>query len=62
MDDYMAAADKLFTEIDHLRRALDDDNEIALSIAKSVRRKSTILVQAIARHRDNLHSQEADKA
>lgn len=61
MENYTAEADKLFAEVEHLRFALEDDNELALSIAKRVRRKSTLLVQAIARHNETLHSQEADK-
>jgi hypothetical protein len=57
MDDYTATADKLFTEVDHLERVLDDV-DLALSVAKRVRRDSTLLVRAIARHRDQLQSQE----
>ena len=60
MDDYTAEADKLFVEVHHLERVLDEP-ELALSMAKKVRRASTVLVRAIARHRETLHSQEADK-
>jgi hypothetical protein len=61
MDDYTAAADKLFREIKHLDRIIDgDDVDLALSIAKRVRRESTLLVRALARHRDHVHSPEAD--
>lgn len=64
MDDYTAAADKLFTEVDHLERLLDTDNPniaLSLSVAKRVRRAATITVQRLAEQRDQLHSQEADK-
>lgn len=57
MDDYTAEADKLFVEVDHLERVLDEP-ELALSVAKKVRRTSTLLVRAIARTRDQLQSQE----
>jgi hypothetical protein len=59
MDDYTAEADKLFVEVDHLERVLDEP-DLALSVAKKVRRQSTLLVRAIARHRDHVNSPEAD--
>lgn len=53
------AVDKLFSETDHLDRALGDDDDLthervqlALAAAKRVRRASNILVQALACHRD----------
>jgi hypothetical protein len=54
-----AAADKLFTEVDHLDRILagqDDPSEeqvsLALGVAKRVRRDCTILVRLLAAARD----------
>lgn len=60
MDSYTAEADKLLNEVHHLENSLEDP-DLALSQAKRVRRASTVLVRAIAQHRDDLHSQEADK-
>lgn len=61
MDQLHGAADKLFTEIDHLDRILEDfdpDDEdqvrLALSMAKHVRQHSTLLVRALAALRDQL--------
>lgn len=56
MDDYTAAADKLRTETRHLTAVLSDDQpnvDLALSVAKRVRRESTLVVRAFARHRDS---------
>ena len=56
MDDYTAAADKLNHEMHHLDRILDHDDpniELALSVAKKVRRHSNLLVRALAVERDN---------
>ena len=50
--------DKLFTEVDHLDRAISSDvltldqTAIALSIAKRVRRESTMVVRHLAELRD----------
>ena len=51
---------RLFTEVDHLERVKDTDDEwdqgrveLALSIAKRVRRDSTLVVRQIASLRDN---------
>lgn len=60
MDQLHAACDKLFTEVDHLDRILDVDElsqervELALSVAKRVRRDSNLVVRALARLRDQL--------
>lgn len=59
MDDYTAEADKLFSEVDHLERVLEEP-ALALSVAKRVRRESTILVRAIARYRDHQLQSEED--
>jgi hypothetical protein len=56
MDDYTAAADKLRREQQHLERVLEDDDpniDLALAVAKRVRREGTVLVRALARHRDS---------
>lgn len=51
--------DKLATEIDHLDRVLDVDEvgeaevELALVVAKRVRRESTFLVRELAQKRDS---------
>jgi len=58
MDHYTAVADKLFREVDHLERVLDDPT-LALAVAKRVRRESTVLIKAMAQHRDQAISQEA---
>lgn len=60
MDELHRTADKLFTEVDHLDRALDSDEldknrtALALAAAKRVRRDSTLLVRLLASHRDQL--------
>lgn len=59
MDQLHRSADKLFTEIDHLEAVLPEegtgqDVELALSVAKRVRRESTILVRLLASLRDQL--------
>lgn len=52
--------DKLFTEVDHLEQVTDTDDlsdtevAIALSIAKRVRRESTMVVRQLAALRDQL--------
>lgn len=59
MDQLHDSLDKLFTEVDHLERLTDADEvpadkvNLALSVAKRVRRESTMVVQALARIRDN---------
>lgn len=63
MEGYTAAADKLINDIDHLERVIDGDPteariELALAIAKRARRDATLLVQALARHRDQLQPKE----
>lgn len=58
MDELHRSADKLFTEVDHLDRILEGDEldqdriELALSVAKRVRRDSTLLVRLLAALRD----------
>lgn len=61
--------DKFAREVSHLQVAVDqidpDDPDpnavsIALGQAKHVRRQSNLLVRALARFRDNLHTQEGD--
>lgn len=60
MEDLHRAADKVFTEVDHLERALDCDDldaqrvALALAAAKRVRRDATLLVRQLAAHRDQL--------
>ena len=61
MDQLHATCDKLFTEVDHLDRVLGDADDLseaqiilALSVAKRVRRDSTILVRLLASLRDQL--------
>jgi hypothetical protein len=52
-------ADKVDRDLTHLYQALEHDNlELALSIAKRVRRNSTLLTRALAAELAN--SQEAD--
>lgn len=52
------AIDKLLTEVDHFDRVVGDEQlsltqvELALSVAKRVRRASQTVVQALARARD----------
>lgn len=49
------AADKFFTEVDHLERALDREPlniELALSIAKRTRRSVNDVVRTLAQLRD----------
>jgi hypothetical protein len=54
------AIDKLLTEADHFERVVGPEGispdrvELALSVAKRVRRASTLCVQALARTRDQL--------
>lgn len=58
MDQLDDAVDKLLTESDHLERIIDSDDwnqdriELALSVAKRVRRSSAAVVQELARLRD----------
>jgi len=57
MDQVHAACDNLFTEVDHLDRIIEDDLDatgigLALSVAKRVRKQSTLVVQALANERD----------
>jgi hypothetical protein len=61
MDDYTAEADKLLHRLlqegTHLERIMHGeqwDVDLALSVAKKVRRESTMLVRALARARDQL--------
>ena len=61
MDDYTVAADKLTHEVHHLERIMDHDEpniELALSVAKKVRRHSNVLVRALAIERDTATAQE----
>lgn len=59
MEELHAACDKLFTEMDHLERIINSDDwtrdriELALSVAKRVRRDSTLAVRLLASLRDN---------
>jgi hypothetical protein len=60
--------DRLLSDAKHLQNLLSqcelegDRLELALSVAKRVRRTSTVLVKRLARERDDeiRHSQEAD--
>jgi hypothetical protein len=58
MDQLHDSLDKLFTEIHYLDRTTDTDElgaeqvNIALSIAKRVRRESTNVIRALAARRD----------
>lgn len=52
MDNYTAEADKLLQEVKHFERVREDP-DLALSVAKKVRRASTLLIRAIARHRES---------
>lgn len=60
MEELHRVADKVFTEVDHLERALDSDDldtdriALALAAAKRVRRDATILVRQLASLRDQL--------
>lgn len=61
MDQLHRATDKLFTEIDHLDDVLGDAERLseeqivlALSVAKRVRRESTLVVRLLASLRDQL--------
>lgn len=64
MDQLHRSADKLFTDIDHLDRLLDPEEldaervDLALSVAKRVRRESTLLVRLLASLRDQLQPKE----
>lgn len=59
MDRVYDAVDKLAEEMTHLERILDvDDHDedcitLALSVAKRVRTKSTLVIKALASERDN---------
>jgi hypothetical protein len=56
--------DRFFTEVDHLDRILPDGEYdehttvLALSVAKRGRSALTLLIKALASHRDQLQSQE----
>lgn len=52
MDELHRTADKLATDAKHLASALDEDTQLALTVAKRVRRTSTLLVQQLAALRD----------
>lgn len=57
MDELHRDADKLTTEVRHLNNILDSDEpnvDLALSVAKRVRRDSNLVVRALARLRDQL--------
>lgn len=57
MDELHRNADKLTTEVQHLNNILDSDEpnvDLALSVAKRVRRDSNLVVRALARLRDQL--------
>jgi hypothetical protein len=61
MEDLHRLADKVDRDLDHLTRVLlsddtdeDDQLRLALSIAKRVRRDSTLLVRAIAAELETL--------
>lgn len=64
MDQLHDTLDKLFTEVDHLERVMDCDElddraaKLALSVAKRVRRDSTLLVRQLAALRDQLQPEE----
>ena len=64
MDELHDQFDKLATEVDHLDRIMAGDElppatvALALSVAKRVRKQSTMLVQGLANRRDS-YSQEA---
>ena len=49
--------DKLAVDVEHLRRIVEDESpaaaELGVSIAKRVRRASTILLRVLAERRDN---------
>ena len=67
MDELHRAADKLdraARDLDAAVAKLDPDDErsirLTLGVAKRVRRDSNLLVRAIARIRDDLHTQEGD--
>lgn len=58
MDQVNEALDKLFTEVDHLDRITETDEwnhdkaQLAVSVAKRVRRNATSTVRALARLQD----------
>jgi 3-hydroxy-3-methylglutaryl CoA synthase len=54
------AADALGQTASRVSESDEDSIRIALGQAKRVRRESNVVVRALARIRDNLHSQEAD--
>ena len=69
MDELQETLHKFDREVDHLRVAtsqIDRDDpdpnavNIALGVAKRVRRQSNLAVRVIARIRDDLHTQEGD--
>lgn len=68
MDELQQALHKLDREHQHLSRIAEQDFDdrdhidLALSQAKRVRSASTILVRAIARHRDQLQPKEGTSA
>lgn len=58
------AIDKLLTEADHLERIAANDLtpegiDLALSVAKRVRRDATLVVRVLARLRDELQPRRA---
>lgn len=64
MENVYRAADNLFTAVDHLDRVIGDELTsqgipLALSLAKRVRRESTLLIGQLAQERDNATAQEA---
>ena len=56
--------DKAASDLDAAVLKLDPDDErsvrLTLGVAKRVRRESNLVVRALARVRDDLHSQEAN--
>lgn len=64
MDELDRSADKLFDELEHLDKLLDTDLDdehtvnLALSVAKRVRRHSNVVVRELAILRDHLRSEE----
>ena len=61
MNSYTTEVDKLGQDYDHLelltRGDLNEDQaQLALSVAKRVRRQSNLVVRALARHIDNSYS------
>lgn len=65
MDELQEVLHKFERETDHLLHLTDEHGgftdeyiDLALSQAKRVRRESTLLVRALARHRDQLQPKE----